>query len=319
MNKKEETMIKYDISIVIPFLNEKDNLKKLIAELDDYLLTLNNLKAEVIFVDDGSTDGSSDILEGMKHISCSATIIKLSRNFGTHAALRAGVLHSSGKFVTFMFADLQDPLSLIDKLYSKCSEGYDIVLAYRKNIKANFMESFFSKLYARLMRMFVIKDFPNKGFDIVMFNQKVRDVLNQNIENNSSFLLQILTLGFKKSSVIYDKNIRFSGKSKWSLSKKIKMVIDSFVSFSYVPIRFVSIMGIVLSSLGFVWMSYIIVRTIIFRDLNPGWPSLIAILLLGFGITNISLGIIAEYLWRTLDASRNRKSFIIDKIYSINK
>ena len=114
------------------------------------------------------------------------------------------------------------------------------------------------------------------------------------------------------------KRERAHGKSKWTLAKKIKLVIDSFVSFSFAPIRLVSICGFIFFFIGLIWSSYLIFRKFAYDDLLQGWPTLISILLLGFGITNISLGIVAEYLWRTLDASRNRPAFIIDQILKFN-
>lgn len=310
--------MKTDLSIIISFLNEKENIERLVMELSKYLTKFDSIDTEVIYVDDGSTDGSSQILKSLTHSYSNVKIIKLSKNFGSHAAIRAGLLHSSGEFVTFLSADLQDPLDLIEKLYAKCKEGYDVVFAFRNTTKCGIVEKIFSRLYAQLMGLFIDKNFPKKGFDVVMFNQKVKNELNENIESNSSIFLQILTFGFKQAFVSYDKNARSRGRSKWTLSKKIKMAIDSFVAFSYMPIRFISVVGIILSLLGFIWMCYIVFRAIVFQDLKPGWPSLLAILLLGFGITNISLGIIAEYLWRALDASRKRKVFIIDEITCYN-
>ena len=308
-----------DISIVIPFFNEEENIKNLIFELTKYISSLQDLAFEIIFIDDGSTDRSLQILKRLEHNSYNAKIIKLSRNFGSHAAVRAGISKCSGKFITFVYADLQDPLSLIERLYNKCLEGYDIVMAEREESNIGFFNRFFSLFYAKLMRKFVCKDFPLRGFDIVMINKKVGKELNKNIESNSNFVLQLLTMGFKQSSILYKKQKRKRGTSKWTKSKKIKIIIDSFVAFSYMPIRLVSILGIVFFIIGITWTIYIIFRAIIFNDLAQGWPMLISILLLGFGITNIGMGIIAEYLWRTLDASRNRPVFIIDEIIEISK
>jgi dolichol-phosphate mannosyltransferase len=146
-----------------------------------------------------------------------------------------------------------------------------------------------------------------------MFNAKVAENLNKNVESNSSIFLQILNLGFKQSHITYLKSARIKGKSKWTFSKKMKLFIDSFVAFSYLPIRLVSIVGMLFFILGLLWTLYIGVRTVLWDDLQPGWPSLISILMIGFGITNIGLGIVAEYLWRTLDASRARPVFVIDE------
>jgi glycosyltransferase involved in cell wall biosynthesis len=307
-----------DISLIIPLLNEQDNIERLVSALNTYLASLQGLKVEVLFVDDGSTDHSVERLKNAKHQAYTAQIIKLSKNFGSHAALRAGILQAAGQHVTFLPADLQDPLTLIEHLYHKSQEGYDIVWAARKEIAVGLIERLFSKAYAGLMQKFVARTFPSNGFDIVMFNAKVKQELNQNIEANSSIFLQILTLGFRGTSISYNKQARTAGKSKWTLAKKVKLFIDSFVAFSYVPIRWVSLAGIGLMIFGSLWAVYIIGRTILFRDLNPGWPALISVLMMGFGLTNISLGIIAEYLWRTLDASRKRKVFIIDEIVDLS-
>jgi dolichol-phosphate mannosyltransferase len=169
------------------------------------------------------------------------------------------------------------------------------------------------------MRQYVNKRYPVKGFDVILFNRKVVNVINSNVEANSSIFLQVLNMGFRQSSIEYVKVPREAGKSKWTISKKIKLFIDSFVAFSYAPIRFVTIVGISFFVIGVLWTTYIVIRKIFFQDLQAGWPALMSILMIGFGITNISLGIIAEYLWRTLDASRKRPVFIIDKITELNK
>jgi hypothetical protein len=178
-------------------------------------------------------------------------------------------------------------------------------------------EKTFSTIYAYLMKKFAFSNFPEKGFDIVMFNKKVVAQVKNNVEANSSIFLQILGMGFRQTSISYKKRERKTGVSKWTMSKKIKLFIDSFVAFSYAPIRMVTIIGISMFIIGSLWTLYIISRKLLYHDLASGWPALISILTIGFGITNISLGIIAEYLWRTLDASRKRPVFIIDKIVEL--
>jgi dolichol-phosphate mannosyltransferase len=253
----------------------------------------------------------------MKHADYKAKLISLSRNFGSHAALRAGISVATGDFICFNYADLQDPLELIMQMAEKTREGSDIIWAHRESTKVSFGERTFSSVYAYLMKKFAFSNFPEKGFDIVMFNRKVAAQVNRNVEANSSIFLQILGMGFRQASISYKKRERKSGVSKWTLSKKIKLFIDSFVAFSYAPIRMVTIIGISMFFVGLIWTVYIIVRKIFFHDLASGWPALMSILMIGFGITNISLGIIAEYLWRTLDASRKRPVFIIDKIVEL--
>ena len=218
-----------------------------------------------------------------------------------------------------MSSDLQDPLFLIDQMYAKINKGFEIVWAKRKSIDNNWLANICSKIYAELMRHFIIANFPENGFDVAMFGNKVKKEINANIESNSSLFLQIMTLGFKSTTIIYNKSVRKTGTSKWTLAKKIKLLIDSFAAFSYAPLRFISIMGIFLSAAGFGWAAYVLLRTILRHDLASGWPALLAILMIGFGMTNISLGIIAEYLWRTFDAARNRQVYIIEEIIKLNK
>jgi len=307
------------ITVIIPIFNEYEGIPFLVESLNEFFRQNRNLQAEVIFVNDGSRDNSVERLVSMNHETYRARVISFSRNFGSHAALRAGISHASGDYICFNYADLQDPLELIIRMKDLMDQGNDIIWAQRESTKVPWGEKMFSKFYASLMKKFAFKNFPEKGFDIVMFNKKVAAEVNKNVEANSSIFLQILGMGFRQTDITYKKRERQTGVSKWTLSKKIKLFIDSFVAFSYAPIRFVTIVGITFFFVGIAWAVYIIVRKLVFDDLAAGWPAMMSILMIGFGITNISLGIIAEYLWRTLDASRKRQVFIIDDIKDLNR
>ena len=311
--------MKEKISIIIPFLNEEDNIPFLTESLSNYFSIKKDFEVEILFVNDGSKDNSVAVLRNQKHSGYECKIISLSKNFGSHSALRAGIKYANGERICFMYADLQDPLSLIEKLFQESKKGNDVCWATREGDDNKFTERTFSKIYSYMMKKYAISTYPEKGFDIVMFSKKVQVLLNQNIEANSSIFLQILTLGFKQSSIYYKKEARLKGKSKWTIAKKVKLFIDSFIAFSYAPIRFVTITGIFLFTIGFLFAGYLAVRKLTSNDLESGWPALVSILMIGFGITNISLGIIAEYLWRTLDSSRKRPVFIIDEIIELNK
>ncbi len=307
------------ISIISPFLNESGNIGNYVNSLNNFFVN-KPYSGEVILVSDCSTDNSIELLQGLQFGNYDIKLLKLSKNFGAQAAVRAGIKHATGDYITFLPADLQDPLDLIDRsLEIVQAKDTDIVYAFRKTTNNSFFESVFSQFYAYMMKKFVNPKFPGKGFDIVFFNKKVKQNLDQNIELNSSIQLQILTLGYASENVYYDKAERKVGKSKWTFSKKMKLFIDSFVAFSFAPIRLVSMLGIAFFILGSAWTIYIILRKLIFDDLAAGWPALMSILMVGFGITNISLGIIAEYLWRTLDASRKRPLFIIDEVIELKQ
>ena len=313
------TKQKFFISLIIPIFNEYDGIPFLVGSLNEFFGKNSNLQAEVIFVNDGSRDKSYTRLKESEHLTYRAKVINFSRNFGSHAALRAGIANAAGERVCFNYADLQDPLELILFMNEKIDLGADIVWAQRESTTVSIAEKVFSKAYAFMMRNFALRNFPEKGFDIVMFNRKVADEVNKNIEANSSIFLQILGLGYRQDFIRYQKKERKHGVSKWTIAKKVKLFIDSFVAFSFAPIRLVSIVGIMLFFLGVSWTIYIIFRKLLYNDLATGWPAMISILMVGFGITNISLGIIAEYLWRTLDVSRKRPVFVIDEILELEQ
>jgi glycosyltransferase involved in cell wall biosynthesis len=308
------------VTVVIPIFNEYEGIPFLVDSLNEFFGQNSQLDAEVIFVNDGSRDNSVERLGSMSHKNYKARVISFSRNFGSHAALRAGISHASGDYICFNYADLQDPLELVIRMKDLMDQGNDIIWAQRESTKVPWGEKMFSKFYASLMKKFAFKNFPEKGFDIVMFNKKVAGEVNKNVEANSSIFLQILGMGFRQTNITYKKRERQTGVSKWTLSKKVKLFIDSFVAFSYAPIRFVTIIGILFFIAGLIWTAYIVIRKVFFPyPYSAGWPAMMSLLSLGFGITNISLGIIAEYLWRTLDASRKRQVFIIDDIKELNR
>jgi glycosyltransferase involved in cell wall biosynthesis len=308
---------KVDLSIVIPFLNENDGIQDLLNNLELFCRDFKK-QVQVILVDDGSTDGTSGYIGKYKSLSFDLKLIRLSKNFGSHNAIRAGLQHVNGKYVTCVSADLQDPLSIIENMYHKCLENdLDIIWAKRADYKRSLSQKTFSKIYWSMVKRFVDDKIPEHGYDVFLINDKVNTQLNLNIESNSSIHIQILSLGFKQDSIEYDKVERKHGKSKWTLNKKIKLLVDSFVAFSFAPIRLVTIVGITLFLGGLLFSFYLLIRKVLFHDLVSGWTMLMTTLSLGFGITNISLGIIAEYLWRTFDAARGRPAFIIDEIIDL--
>lgn len=305
----------FDVSILIPFLNEEDGILELINKIEEYH-QIREFNFEIIFINDGSTDSSNFKIKN-KNILFPCKLISLSKNFGPHSAVRAGIVYSKSKFITCLPADLQISFDILEKMYIEMIGNYDMVFAIREQKENEFFENIFSRIHSFLVRKFIAKDYPLSGLETFMINEKVQSILNANIESNSSLFLQIFTLGFKKKLISFEKKVRKNGKSKWTTSKKIKLLIDSFLSFSFMPIRLVSLVGIIFFMVGLIWTSYTIYHKFMYDDLVSGWPALLSILLIGFGITNISLGIIAEYLWRTLDSSRKRPVFIIEDIVSL--
>lgn len=311
-------MINPEISLIIPFLNEEENLPLICAALEDYLPTVG-VPVEVVFVDDGSTDGSVEWLKRSEFHNFTAKLVKFSRNFGSHPAVRAGFMNASAPNCVWLGADLQEPLEIIGEGYKRIQEGYDLVLVQKNHVKVSRSEETFSRIYSAMIRKWAIPGYPEKGVNTIFFNEKVKNALNANPELNSSVVLQVISMGFKQTVLNMDYREREHGHSKWTFGKKLKLLIDSFVSFSFFPIRMVSVLGFIFAFLGaLIALDLIIVKLFNIRPVTLGWPSLISVLMLGFGLTNISLGVIAEYLWRTLDAARARPVFIIDEVKNLD-
>lgn len=307
-------MNKPEISLIIPFLNEEENLPLICAALEEYLPTVG-VPVEVVFVDDGSSDGSCDWLKQAEFHNFTAKLVKFSRNFGSHPAVRAGFMNASAPNCVWLGADLQEPLEIIGEGYKRIQQGYDLVLVQKNQVKVSKSEETFSRIYSAMIRKWAIPGYPEKGVNTIFFNEKVKNALNANPELNSSVVLQVISMGFKQTILNMDYREREHGHSKWTFGKKLKLLIDSFVSFSFFPIRMVSVLGFVFAFIGaLIALDLIVVKIFNIRPVTLGWPSLISVLMIGFGITNISLGVIAEYLWRTLDAARARPVFIIDEV-----
>ena len=302
------------LSIVVPFLNEEDGIELFCSTLDDHASKLS-FPLELVFVDDGSTDRSVEILGkySFKNIK-RAKLVQFSRNFGSHAAIRAGVQNAYYDICTWLGSDLQEPLELLEKSFDLITkEGYDAVYVSKKSIVVSKLNRAFSKTYSHRMRKYAVSNYSSDGVSTIVFNGKIKELLNNNVEGNSSIMLQIIDAGFKTANLELDFHERSAGKSKWTLSKKVKLMIDSFVSFSFAPIRLVSIMGMIMFFIGVVIGVVTIVARIMNYDTPAGYATLASLIALGFGITNISLGIIAEYLWRALDAARQRPVFIVSE------
>ena len=307
-------MEKDGISIIVPFLNEEDGIGQFCQTLDDYQKNFDK-PLELVFVDDGSTDNTVVKLKKYKFINIDRVkFVKLSKNYGSHAAVRAGLQNAYYENVTWMGSDLQEPLEILNLGFDKMQEGYDAIYFEKKAVKVSFFEKVFSHTYAWLMRKYAVPNFESGGINTIMINGKIKRMLNDNIESNSSLILQILNAGYNHITIPVDYNMRSVGVSKWTFSKKIKLFIDSFVAFSFMPIRLVSIIGIIMFIVGVLIGIVTIVNKILTPSVPIGYSTLASIMALGFGITNISLGIIAEYLWRAYDAARKRPVFLVSSV-----
>jgi dolichol-phosphate mannosyltransferase len=299
------------LSIIIPSYNEEENLPVLYERLKHVAETLEHT-FEFIFVDDGSSDGSFQCLEDLARKDSRVKVIKFSRNFGSHAACLAGLAQATGDACTFLSADLQDPPEMIVTLISEWARGYEVVFGIREWGKES--SRLFPKIYYKAVRRFALKNMPETGTDVFLIDRKVVDAVVSIREKNTSIFGLILWSGFKQTIVQYRKGMRQKGISKWTLGKKIKLFIDTFVSFSYIPLRLISVVGIMLAFLGFLYAFFIVFNRLFFSVPVEGWASLMVVLLVVSGTQLVFLGILGEYLWRNFDETRKRPPFIIDRM-----
>jgi dolichol-phosphate mannosyltransferase len=267
-------------------------------------------------VDDGSSDRSFQFLEDLARKDSRVKVIKFSRNFGSHAACLAGLAKATGDACTFLSADLQDPPEMIAMLISEWAKGYEVVFGIREWGKES--SRLFPKIYYKAVRRFALKNMPETGTDVFLIDRKVVDTVVSIREKNTSIFGLILWSGFKQTIVTYRKGLRLKGISKWTLGKKIKLFIDTFVSFSYIPLRLISVVGILLAFMGFLYAFFIVFNRLFFSVPVEGWASLKVVLLVVSGTQLVFLGILGEYLWRNFDETRKRPPFIIDRMIGFN-
>ena len=300
------------ISIVVPVYYNEDTLMDLYQDMKQKILGALG-EYELVFVDDGSGDDSWKIMNEIKALDEHVRLVKLSRNFGEHAALLAGLSVCTGDCAVTKQADLQEDSTLILEMYESWKKGNKVVLAVRRSRDENAVKVFFANMYYAMVRKFVNKNMPVGGCDCYLIDRQVIEVLERLDEKNSSLTLQVLWAGFKTDMVYFDRRDREKGKSRWTFAKKFKLVMDSMMSFSYVPIRFMTYIGVIFDL--FALALFIGVLTEYFTKGVPilGWASLMCVILLSSGLILSMLGILGEYVWRTLDASRSRPPFIIDE------
>lgn len=301
------------ISIIIPVYFNSDTLMLLYEDMKEKIL--HKIGAyEIVMVDDGSEDNSWEVMNQIRerdeHVKC----IRLSRNFGEHAALLAGLTHCGGDCAVTKQADLQEDSELILEMYESWKRGNKVVLAVRAQRDDSAVKKFFANMYYGIVRKFIEKKMPVGGFDCYLLDKQVIEVLQMLDEKNSALTLQILWAGFQSEKIYFHRKDREIGQSRWTFSKKFKLVMDSMMSFSYFPIRFMSGVGVVCAMISFLWIVEVVLERLIVGTPIEGWASLMCLVLFSTGMILLMLGILGEYLWRTLDASRNRPPFLIDTV-----
>ncbi|HCT29684.1 MAG TPA: glycosyltransferase [Bacteroidales bacterium] len=305
------------ISFIIPcYYNEKNILITKEELINNENLFPKNLSFEYILVDDGSKDKTlEELLKFKNEFPDKVKVIKLSGNFGSYNAILAGMNFASGDCNVILAADLQDPPDLIPKMYEYWTKGIKFVIANRQNREESFIHKLFSNTYHYLIRKFALKDVPTGGFDLVLFDKQLREDIVKINEKNTNQIYLLSWLKYDYVSVAYTRRKREIGKSKWTISKKIKLFVDSFVSFSFFPIRLISVAGLILGIISFFYGLFVIYAKISGLVPLQGWTAIMVVLLFVSSFQMIALGIIGEYVWRAMDAARNRPNFVVEQTY----
>lgn len=309
------------ISVIIPSYYNGENIPVTAPRLiENEKLFPPDVEFEYVMVDDGSKDKTFEELKKFQaNYPHKVKVIKLARNFGANNASFTGINYASGDCMVVLAADLQDPPELIEKMYTHWKNGYKLVLAQKADREDSLLTKIFSNSYHFLIRKIALKNAPKGGFDLWLFDKQVaQEVIKMN-EKNFYLPYLFIWLGYEYVSIPYTRRKREIGKSGWTLSKKIKSFIDSFVSFSFFPLRLISILGLILGIIAFGYGSMILYGKFIGNIPVEGWTSIMLTQLFIGSFIMISIGIIGEYLWRTLDAARNRPNFVVDQFLDTRK
>ena len=304
------------ISICVPVYHNAASLADLLSAFQQLAEANDQDTFEFVYVEDGSTDDSFPILENLAKNEPRMRIVKLSRNFGSNAAILAGLTYARGDAIVAIAADLQDPPELIHDMLALWREGNKVVLAAREERDDPGLTALMSNTFYALFRRFAIKNMPQRGFDFFLIDRQVCDLVTSIQENNAYLMGLILWLGFDPAVIYYKRRRREQryGRSMWTIAKRIKYFIDSFVAFSYLPVRAASIVGIIFSLVGLIYAIVIVVLSISSGTVIRGWASTMLVILMTSGIQMTMLGVLGEYLWRNLDETRKRPRFVVDEI-----
>ncbi len=301
------------LSVIVPCYNEEEALPLFYKEITKVATKMNYLEFEIIFVDDGSKDKTLDILKKLNKKDKRVKYISFSRNFGKEAAMYAGLEKSKGNYVTLMDADLQDPPSLLEKMYKIITEEeYDCVGTRRVNrIGEPPIRSFFARMFYKIINKMSKIEMVDGARDYRLMKRKmVNAIINMKEYNRYSKGL-FSFVGFKTKWLEYENIERVAGETKWSFWKLLIYAIEGITAFSTAPLVMSAILGVIFCLISFIMIIIIITKTLLYGDPVAGWPSLVCIILMISGIQLFCMGIIGEYLSKTYLETKNRPIYII--------
>jgi polyisoprenyl-phosphate glycosyltransferase len=308
--------MKNTISVVIPVYYNEDSLPKLFEELGrvENELSKKKICLELIFVDDGSGDNSLDILLAFKNTRPETIVIKLTRNFGAIKAVKAGLKFVTGDAFSVLAADLQDPPNLILEMIDRWLSGSKFVLCARRTRDDPLMKKILAKLYYKIIRSIVIKNYPDGGYDLSLMD---KTFLPHLLNSSKSVFLPLLAywLGYKPDTIYYHRRARKNGKSRWTFSKNLATFLDVMLGFSVTPIRLISGIGLIVALASFLLGANVVISSFFFEMPVQGYVTIVALITFLLGLIIVMLGLIGEYLWRIFNEIDKKPDSVIEEIW----
>ena len=300
-----------DLSVVIPVYNESGNIPNLFKRLKDTLEKLK-LSYEILFINDGSQDNSLDLIQSLDDQYETVNYIDFSRNFGHQIAISAGIDHACGNAVVIMDADLQDPPEIIEDLYLKYKEGYEVVYAQRRSRQGeHYYKRITAKWFYRIMQKITSFNIPVDTGDFRIIDHKVVEVIRQMPEYSKYLRGLVAWVGFRQTHILYDRAERKKGETGYPMRKMIRFAIDGITAFSDFPLKLATFLGFFVSIISFVILLYTFYFRLIKGEGVIGWASTISSVLFIGGVQLICIGIIGEYISRINTQVRNRPLYVI--------
>lgn len=302
------------VTILIPAYNEQEVINLLYDKLQNLMEKQQNYNFEILFVNDGSKDNTLNLIQDLRKKDSRICYLNLSRNFGKETAMIAGLDYSKGDCVIIIDADLQDPPELIPQMLEYWEQGYDDVYAKRKSRKGEtFLKKFTSKMYYKTLQSVTKIEIQKDTGDFRLLDRRCVEALKAIRESQRYTKGLFSFIGYNKKEILYDRNPRAAGKTKWNYGQLINLSIDGLTSFTTAPLRWAAIIGILVSCAGFIYMLAIIFKTLVRGVDVPGYSSTMVVILFLGGIQLIFLGIIGEYIGRTFNETKYRPLYFVDR------
>lgn len=303
------------LTMVVPAYNEEEALPIFYAEALRVEKELPGVEIEYLFIDDGSSDGTLEVLRDLHKKDARVRYVSFSRNFGKEAAIYAGLQNAAGDYVAILDADLQDPPALLPEMLQAIEEeGYDCVGSRRVTRKGEPpIRSFFARIFYHIMKKISNADIVDGARDFQLMNRKVVKAILSMGEYNRFSKGIFGWVGFRKKWLEYENIERSAGETKWSFWKLFLYALDGIVAFSTAPLVIASVMGMVFCLVAFVAIIFIIVRTLIFGDPTSGWPSMVCIIIFIAGIQLLCMGILGQYMAKTYLETKKRPLYLVEE------